>query len=67
MARGVAVATMFLTIFEALLMSLVVFSARNVLGYVFSNEGDVVNYVTEIVPLLCLCIIMDSLHCTLSG
>ena len=66
-ARGVVFATMFLSIFEAFFMNLVVFSGRNVLGYVFSNEGDVVNYVTEMVPLLCLSIIMDSLHGTLSG
>ncbi|WVY96512.1 hypothetical protein V8G54_028663 [Vigna mungo] len=38
-----------------------------ILGYVFSNEQDVVDYVSEMAPLLSLSVILDCLHGTLSG
>ncbi|XP_054810464.1 protein DETOXIFICATION 14-like isoform X2 [Prosopis cineraria] len=66
-ARVAVLAAMFLTSSEAILMSAILFASKHVLGYVFSNEGDVVDYVTNMVPLLCLSVLMDSMHGTLSG
>ncbi|KAH9650439.1 protein DETOXIFICATION 12 [Citrus sinensis] len=40
---------------------------RRVFGYVFSNEGQVVDYVTTMAPLVCLSVIMDSLQGVFSG
>ncbi|RDY01668.1 Protein DETOXIFICATION 12, partial [Mucuna pruriens] len=48
-------------------MTLAASEAILVLGYVFSNEQDVVDYVTDMVPLLSLSVILDTLHGTLSG
>ncbi|KAH9681405.1 protein DETOXIFICATION 12 [Citrus sinensis] len=41
--------------------------SRRVFGYVFSNEGQVVDYVTTMAPLVCLSVIMDSLQGVFSG
>ncbi|KAI9120169.1 hypothetical protein K1719_008817 [Acacia pycnantha] len=66
-ARVTVFASMFLSCFEALLMSSIMFAGKNVLGYVFSSDGDVVLYFTDMIPLLCLSVIVDSLHGTISG
>ncbi|XP_027367080.1 protein DETOXIFICATION 14-like [Abrus precatorius] len=60
-------AAMTLAASEAVLVSSIIFACRKVLGYVFSNEQDVVDYVADIVPLLSLSVIFDTLHGTLSG
>ncbi|KAH9681366.1 protein DETOXIFICATION 12 [Citrus sinensis] len=41
--------------------------SRRVFGYVFSNEGQVVDCVTTMAPLVCLSVIMDSLQGVFSG
>ncbi|KAH9681351.1 protein DETOXIFICATION 12 [Citrus sinensis] len=41
--------------------------SRRVFGYVFSNEGQVVDYVTTMAPLVCLSVIIDSLQGVFSG
>ncbi|CAJ1977453.1 unnamed protein product [Sphenostylis stenocarpa] len=66
-ARVSVYAAMTLAASEAILVSLIILASREVLGYVFSNEQDVVDYVTEMAPLLSLSVILDSLHATLSG
>ncbi|KDO64764.1 hypothetical protein CISIN_1g011296mg [Citrus sinensis] len=42
-------------------------AVRRVFGYVFSNEKQVVDYVTTMAPLVCLSVIMDSLQGVFSG
>ncbi|XP_019428803.1 PREDICTED: protein DETOXIFICATION 14-like [Lupinus angustifolius] len=66
-ARVSVFAAMALAVSEALLVSSILFACRNVLGYAFSNDQDVLDYVTDMVPLLCLSVILDTLHGTLSG
>ncbi|KAK7343444.1 hypothetical protein VNO77_12194 [Canavalia gladiata] len=66
-ARVSVFAAMTLAASVALLVSSIIFASRNVLGYVFSNDQDVVDYVTKMVPLLSLSVILDTLHATLSG
>lgn len=58
---------MLLTVMEAILISATLFGCRNIFGFVFSNEMEVVNYVAKIAPLLSLSVIMDALQASLSG
>lgn len=66
-ARLSVYAAMTIAVSEAVLVSSTIFASRRVLGYIFSDEQDVVDYVTEMVPLISLSVIIDSLHGTLSG
>ncbi|MED6127635.1 Protein DETOXIFICATION 14 [Stylosanthes scabra] len=66
-ARVAVAAAMTLAGSQALLVSSIIFGCQHVLGYVYSYEQDVLDYVTDMVPLLCLSIILDTLHGTLSG
>ncbi|XP_057542792.1 protein DETOXIFICATION 13, partial [Amaranthus tricolor] len=43
------------------------FATRKIFGYTFSNEKEVVDYVTVMAPLICVSIITDSLQGVLSG
>ncbi|OMP04682.1 Multi antimicrobial extrusion protein [Corchorus olitorius] len=63
-AVGVA---MVLAAIEPLIVSITLFCCRYIYGYLFSNEAEVVNYVAEMLPLLCISVIMDSLQAVLSG
>ncbi|KAJ7943066.1 Protein DETOXIFICATION [Quillaja saponaria] len=66
-ARISVYAVMTLTVLEAIMISSTLFACRHVFGYIFSNEKDVVDYVTNMAPLLCLSVILDNLHGVLSG
>nr|KAJ0212231.1 hypothetical protein LSAT_V11C400163380 [Lactuca sativa] len=66
-ARMAVYVVLILAIIETSLISTSVFVSRRVFGYIFTNEKEVVDYVTKMAPLLCLNIIMDSLQGTLSG
>ncbi|CAN0913704.1 Protein DETOXIFICATION 7 [Linum grandiflorum] len=52
---------------EAIVVSTTLFCCRSFFGYVFSNEGEVVEYVSEVAPLLCMSVIVDSSLAVLSG
>lgn len=66
-ARLAVVASMFLTVSGSVIIGSTVFASRSVFGYIFSNDKEVVDYVTSISPLICLSVITDSLHGVLSG
>ncbi|KAH7847697.1 hypothetical protein Vadar_029189 [Vaccinium darrowii] len=67
-AAQLAVCTvMVLAVAEAIVMIATLFCCRFILGYAYSDEKEVVDYVREMTPLLCLSIIMDSLLAVLSG
>ncbi|KAH7835702.1 hypothetical protein Vadar_028947 [Vaccinium darrowii] len=66
-ARVAVFAVMFLVVAEAMIVSAILFATRRIFGYTFSNEKEVVNYVTAMAPLVCLSVIMDSLQGVLSG
>ncbi|KAF5763589.1 putative multi antimicrobial extrusion protein [Helianthus annuus] len=67
-AARLAVSTvMFLTIIEAIIVSMTVFSCRHFLGKAYSNEKHVVSYVAAMGPYISLSIITDSLQGTISG
>ncbi|GKV42961.1 hypothetical protein SLEP1_g50309 [Rubroshorea leprosula] len=58
---------MLIVVSESVLVSATLFTSGHVFGYVFSNEKEVVDYVTAMAPLLCISVILDSLCVTLSG
>lgn len=51
----------------AVLVGLVLILMRNVWGYAYSNETEVVRYVAAMIPILAVSNFMDSLQCVLSG
>ncbi|KAF2317833.1 hypothetical protein GH714_041148 [Hevea brasiliensis] len=58
---------MFVTTTQSIIVSSILFATRHVFGYVFSNEKQVVDYVTAMAPLVCISVILGSLDETLSG
>ena len=52
---------------EALIGGTVLFCSRDILAYAYSNEKEVVDYVKDMVPWLCLSVGADSLVGILSG
>ncbi|KAJ6811146.1 protein DETOXIFICATION 12-like isoform X2 [Iris pallida] len=52
---------------EAVVVSVTLFALRRVVGYAYSSETEVADHVMEMVPLVCLSVIMDSLQGVLSG
>ncbi|XP_058194554.1 protein DETOXIFICATION 12-like isoform X2 [Rhododendron vialii] len=66
-ARVAVLVVMFLAVMETTIVSATLFATRRIFGYTFSNEKEVVDYVTSMAPLVCLSVIMDSLQGVLSG
>ena len=52
---------------EAVIVSTAFISCRHVLGYAYSNDKEVIDYVAEMAPLLCVSVTADSLIGALSG
>ncbi|KAL5828112.1 hypothetical protein ACOSQ4_019909 [Xanthoceras sorbifolium] len=67
MARVAVYAVMLLAATETIIVSLTLFASRHVLGYLFSNEKEIVDYVIAFAPLVCLSVILDGLQGVLSG
>ncbi|KAL4612418.1 hypothetical protein ACB092_08G197000 [Castanea dentata] len=66
-ARVAVFAVLFLAVTETSIVSAILLASRSVFGYTFSNEKEVVDYVTTMAPLVSLSIILDSLQGVLSG
>ncbi|KAK1388954.1 hypothetical protein POM88_017132 [Heracleum sosnowskyi] len=66
-ARVAIFVVVIMALSEAIIISGTIFVCRNVSGYTFSNGKEVILYVTDMAPLICLSIIMDSLQGVLSG
>lgn len=66
-ARTATLAVMFLAVAEACIISTILFVNRRIFGYTFSNDKEVVDYVTEFAPLVCVSLILDGLQGVLSG
>lgn len=54
-------------VIEGLVLGLVIILIRNVWGYAYSNETEVVRYIAAMMPLLATSNFMDGLQCVLSG
>ncbi|XP_073007057.1 protein DETOXIFICATION 14-like isoform X1 [Typha latifolia] len=66
-ARSAVRVVMLLAVSEAALVSGTLLALRKIVGYAYSNEMEVINYVTKMVPLVCISVITDSLQGVLSG
>nr|XP_025885467.1 protein DETOXIFICATION 14-like isoform X2 [Solanum lycopersicum] len=52
---------------EAIVASIILLCSCRILGYAFSNEKEVVDYLRDMTPLLCLLIATDCIQAVLSG
>ncbi|KAM7275508.1 hypothetical protein ACFE04_017374 [Oxalis oulophora] len=66
-ARTSMYAVMFLTTTLALIMSSILFASRNVFGYIYSNEKEIVEKVATMAPFVCLCVALECYQAVLSG
>ncbi|KAH1131076.1 hypothetical protein J1N35_002454 [Gossypium stocksii] len=67
LARVAVNVVIILGIFEAMIVSITLFSCRYAFGYLYSNEQEVIDYVGEMIPLISLSVIVDSLLAVISG
>lgn len=56
-----------MAIIEGIFVGAVMILIRNIWGYAYSNEVEVVNYVASMLPILATSIFLDALQCVLSG
>lgn len=66
-ARVAIWAAIFLSVTEAVIVSVTLFCCRYVVGYAYSNEKQVVSHIAAMAPLICASIFTDSLQAVLSG
>ncbi|KAH7533917.1 hypothetical protein FEM48_Zijuj04G0182300 [Ziziphus jujuba var. spinosa] len=66
-ARMAFYVALMLAVIEAVVTSTILFCCRSVLGYVYSSEKEIVDYVEKLTPLLSLSFIMDSLQLVFCG
>ncbi|ONK66341.1 uncharacterized protein A4U43_C06F6730 [Asparagus officinalis] len=66
-ARQSVRATFIITVTEGLLVALATILLRDVWGYLFSNEEEVVKYVSRMMPVLATSDFLDGIQCALSG
>ena len=62
----VVFAVLFLVVIESSLVSTILLACRRLFDYTFSNEREVVDYVTTMAPLISLSALLDSLQGVLS-
>ncbi|XP_022719802.1 protein DETOXIFICATION 14-like [Durio zibethinus] len=58
---------MVIAVVEAVIVSTTLFFCRHILGYAFSSENEVVNNVADMVPIMCISVVLDGLQAVLSG
>ncbi|KAI3726989.1 hypothetical protein L1987_66796 [Smallanthus sonchifolius] len=66
-AQLAARVVMFLAVTEGVLVSLFLVSIRDIWGYLFTNEEEVVSYMSKVMPVLALSNFMDGIQGVLSG
>lgn len=66
-ARAAANSAIFLGGVDAIVASITLYSYRRSWGYIFSNEREVADYATQITPIVCLSIFINSFLAVLSG
>ncbi|CAN7049314.1 unnamed protein product, partial [Brassica rapa subsp. trilocularis] len=59
-ARMAVYTVMVMTFVESIMVSATIFAARNMFGYLFTSETEVVDYVRSISPLVSLSVIFDA-------
>ncbi|CAL5192944.1 unnamed protein product [Lathyrus oleraceus] len=58
---------MILAVIEALIVVIILFGCRYVLGYAYTHDNALIHYVAVMIPFLCASIFTDSLQAVLSG
>lgn len=58
---------MYMALSEGLVISLTMTLLRNVWGYMYSNEKEIVTYIAKMLPVLGISFFIDGLHSSLSG
>ncbi|CAA7030280.1 unnamed protein product [Microthlaspi erraticum] len=66
-ARASASAAIIIAAVESVVVSSALFLSRNVWPFAYTNVEEVTRYVTEITPILCISILMDSFLTVLAG
>ncbi|VVA98371.1 unnamed protein product [Arabis nemorensis] len=66
-ARVSVLAGLCLWLVESAFFSTLLFTCKNIVGYAFSNSKEVVDYVEDLSPLLCLSFILDGFTAVLNG
>ncbi|KAK8356570.1 hypothetical protein V6Z12_A05G363300 [Gossypium hirsutum] len=66
-ARIAVFTALLIALLESVTVGAALFFSRHVFGYVFSNDKEVIDYVTNRAPLLSLSVVLDSLQVVLSG
>ncbi|XP_059072584.1 protein DETOXIFICATION 16-like isoform X2 [Cryptomeria japonica] len=66
-ARLAVYVVFFIAIMEAVMVGCLLFSIRNVWGYAYSNEKNVIDYVAKMIPLLAASSFLEGFQCILSG
>nr|GMC67853.1 protein DETOXIFICATION 14-like [Ipomoea batatas] len=66
-ARIAVLAVLVLTLSEAVLANTALLCSSRVLGFAFSNEKEVVDYIRGMVPFVCLLVLTDCIQGVLSG
>lgn len=58
---------MVLAIVVGILIGLAMILVRNLWGYAYSNEEEVVKYISKMMPILAVSFLFDCVQCVLSG
>lgn len=58
---------MVVALFVGVFIGLAMVLARNLWGYAYSNEEQVVAYIARMMPILAVAFVFDDLQCVLSG
>jgi MATE family multidrug resistance protein len=58
---------MYMALSEGLVISLTMTLLRNIWGYMYSNEKEIVTYIAKMLPILGISFFIDGLHSSLSG
>lgn len=66
-ARLAVFVVLVMAIAEGTLIGLLLILIRNIWGYAYSNEIEVVKYVAAMMPILALSNFLDGMQCVLSG
>lgn len=66
-ARSSVQLVMCIAVMEAVIITIILLASQHILGYAYSSDKDVVVYVNEMVPFLCVSVAADSLQGVLSG
>ena len=66
-ARLAVYVVVVIALIESIVVGAVIILIRNIWGYAYSNEEEVVKYVAIMLPIIAVSNFLDGLQCVLSG